>query len=35
LIAFLTYSAVHAPEVTYFYGLRAGQPQGASDATRL
>lgn len=35
LIAFLTYSAAHAPEVVYFYGLRAVQPEPASDATRL
>ena len=35
LIAFLTYSAAHAPEVSYFYGLRAVQPEAASDATRL
>lgn len=34
-IAFLTYSAAHGPEVTYFYGLRAAQPEAASDATRL
>ncbi len=35
LIAFLTYSAAHAPEVVYFYGLRAVQPEAVSDATRL